>query len=385
MRVLGSSKTVTISDDVFRQLFLATSGGPVCPQLKRLIWSSSYGWEHIQPFLSPRLTLVIFRKRGRYQPLAAGLKLADIIPLLPTIHLEELRLECIPPPSAPIHTVLSEVVQQLNACFKRLSTRSPLTDAAWEHLASLPKLRSLRALDTPTAEISKSIHLSFPALDRVKIVASDRYQRWALLFPLLESSPLQQVSVSSLKVQGGDIPGQVTSAMLKAKLQRSISYLSFTCLDPANFTFLSRLGPFGSLKTLKWHTWCQGSGQCVFPLTDPDIEQLASELPQLVSLYLGHECKWTPRNNTIKSMISLSTHCLSLEILHLPCNLTGISEDIKTGTGVPDTRLEIQSPCTLRFLALQWVTIPPPEDTEALEVMTSVLHHLFPLLPPIGG
>jgi len=384
MRVLGPSKTVTISDDVVQQLSLATLGDPAFSQLKRLVWTPSYGWGHIRQFLSPRLVSVIFRKRRWYQPVTAGPTLASAIPFLPTTHLEELRLEYSSPPAAPIRSVLSEVVQRLNTCFKRISTRSQLTDAAWEHLASLPKLGSLRVSNAPTAEISKSTshQLTFPALERVKIVASDRYQRWERLFSLLESSPLQQVSVSGPRIQGGDIPSQVTSAMLKAKLQQSVSYLSFAGFDPANFAFLSRLGPFGSLKTLKCSTWCQGSGQCVSPLTDPDIEQLVCELPQLVTLRLGHDCRSSPHNTTIKSMISLSTHCPSLETLHLPCNLTGVSESIKTGS---DPRLETQSPCTLRFLAFQWVTMPPPGDTEAFGVVSSVLHHLFPLLPPIGG
>jgi len=342
MRVLGPSKVVMISDDVFQQLSLATSGGPVCSQLKRLVWTPSYGWGHIQQFLSPRLVSVIFRKRRWHQLVPSGPTLASIIPFIPTTHLEELRLECSSPPAAPIQSVLSEVVRRLNTCFNRISTRSSLTDTAWEHLASLPKLWSLRVSNTPTTEISKSIphQFTFPALERVKIVVDDQYQRWALIFPLLESSPLQQVSVvSGRRTQGGDVPSDVTLAMLKAKLQRSVNYLTFTGLDPANFAFLSRLGPFGSLKTLKCNTRCQGSGGCVSPLTDPDIERLAGELPQLVTLCLGHECKWSPHNTTIKSMISLSTHCLSLETLHLPCDLTGTSEDIKPGSGVPDPRL----------------------------------------------
>ena len=386
MRVLGPSKAVMISDDVLQQLSLATSGGPVCPQLKRLVWPPSYGCGHIQQFLSPRLVSVIFRKRRWHHLIPSDSTLASIIPFLPTTHLEELRLEFIPPPVAPIHSVLSEVVQRLNTCFKRISTRSPLTDPAWEHLASLPRLKSLRVSNTPTAEISELIpcQFTFPALERVKIVAGDRYQRWGLIFSLLESSPLKHVSVSGHRIQGGDVPSDVTFAMLRAKLQRSVSYLNFTRLDPANFTFLSRLGPFGSLKTLKCNTWCQGPGQCVSPLTDPDIEQLASELPHLAILCLGHECRWSPHNTTIKSMISLSTQCLSLEVLHLPCDLTRTSEDIKTGSRVPDPRQEIRSPCALRVLAFEWVTMPRPEDTEASGVVASVLHHLFPLLPPIG-
>ena len=372
---------------LFQQLSLATSDGPTFSQLKRLIWTPSYGWGYIRQFLSPRLVSVVFRRRLRPRPNATGPTLASAVLLLPTTHLEELNLYCNSLPAAPLLSALSEVVQRLNTCFKRISIRSPLTDAAWEHLASLPKLRSLRVSNTPTAEISGSMPhpLTFPALKRVKIAVDDRCQSWALLFAVLKSTPLRQVSVSGLRIQGGDIPSQVTLAMLNAKLQRSVNYLSFTGLDPANFTFLSRLGPFQSLKTLKCSTWCLGSGQCVSPLTDPNIEQLASELPQLVTLRLGHECKSSPHNTTIKSLIYLSTHCLSLESLHLPCNLTRILEDIKTGSGEPDSRLEIWSPCTLRFLASQWVTMPPPEDIEAFGVVTSVLHHLFPLLPPIGG
>ena len=83
-------------------------------------------------------------------------------------------------------------------------------------------------------------------------------------------------------------------------------------------------------------------------------------------------------------MISLSTHCLSLTNLGLPCDFTNISEDAKTESGEPDPRLEIRSPCALRSLTLRWITMPPPEDVEALGIVALALHHLFPRLR-LGG
>ena len=258
-----------------------------------------------------------------------------------------------------------------------------LSDAAWAHLASLPKLESLWVSGTPPTEISKSIprKLTFPALELMKVVADNTHQNWSLLFPLLESSPLQRVTVVvGPGIRYRDIPSQVTLAMLKAKLQRCVNTLIFIGFSPASLTSISHLGPFSSLKALECDTRCRQSGRCVFPLTDSDIERLASELPQLANLWLGHECKYSPHRTTIRSMISLSTHCLSLETLYLPCNSTNISEDTKAESGGFDPRLGVQSPCALHFLAFDWVVIPPPEDVEGVGIVASALRHLFPRL-----
>jgi len=327
--------TIDISNDVFRQLSSATSGGPVCPQLQHLTWSSAWGWESMQLFLSPYLVSVVFF--WEYGMKLNDLGLIPTISLLQTTYLEKLHLDIAPPPT-PIHSALSEVIQRLNPCFKRLMTASSLSEAAWEHLASLPKLESIGVSGTP--HISKSIPhgMPFPALQRLRIKVDDARQRWSLLFSLLQSSPLQKVSVTiSRRIQGADVPGQVITAMLGAEIRQSIDELTFSGLDPGNLRFISHLGRFGSLKTLKCNTRCRGSGQCDSPLTDSDIEQLASGFPQLEMLCLGHKCKHSHHRTTIKSLISLSTHCPSLDILQLPCNLTDISEDVK---------MESQSPMT---------------------------------------
>ena len=223
---------------------------------------------------------------------------------------------------------------------------------------------------------------TFPALRRMEIKAKNVHQCWSFLFPLLESSPLQEVIVgASRRNQGDDIPGQVITAILEAGLQRSINRLTFSGSDPDDFRSLSYLGRFGSLSTLRWTTRCQSLVQSVSPLMDSNIEQLASGLPQLVSLWLGHSsCKSGHHYTTIKSLISLSTHCPSLDDLCFPCDLTNISEDVKTESGKPDPRLEIRSPCKLQILTFLWVIMPPPDDVEALGIMKSALDHLFPIL-----
>ena len=166
--------------------------------------------------------------------------------------------------------------------------------------------------------------------------------------------------------------------MLKAELHRSVNTLVFTRFHPADLTFVSHLGPFSSLAKLEYNTRCQWPQQCFFPLTDSDIEQLASGLPQLVTLCLGHKCRHSHPNTTIKSMLSLSTHCPSLDTLYLPCDLTNIFEDAKMESGESDPRLKTRSSCTLKSLAFEWMI--SPKDIEALEIMDSGFYNLFPLL-----
>ena len=383
MRDLYSPEWVEISEDVFRRLSFATPGGLVCPRLQHLTWT--FAWGSMQQFLSPYLVSVAIFGDGMESGDPA---LTTTISLLPTMYLEDFSLHEMSPPYTSIHSALSEVVQRLNPCFKRLTTESSLPEPTWKHLASLPKLESLRFSDTPRTEISKFIphENAFPALERMEIKVDNAHQHWSFLFSLLKSSPLRSVRVTtSRRIRGVDVPGQVTTAILGAELQRSIDILIFTESDPANFTFLSHLAPFGSLKTLTCITKCRWGGQCVSPLTDPDIERLARGLPQLVSLRLGHMCKRSLHRTTIKSMISLSTHCTSLQYLSLPCNLTNIFEDVKTESGEPDSRLEIRSPCKLRSLAFRWLVMPPAEDIEALGIACSALSHLFPRLGSVPG
>ena len=368
---------VDLPDDVFRQLSFATSGDPVCPQLHHLCWKSACGWDRSQQFLSSHLISVTF-----WQCLAdihTDLALASAISPIPTTHLEKLILTGYLPETPLIHLALSKVVQRLNTCFKKIIARSSLSDAAWGHLASLPKLKLLSLSNTPSIEVLKSIphEPTFPALEHMVLELDGRRQHLPVLFSLLKSSPVQEVTVNeSLRIRHVDVPSEVTITMLKVELHRSLNRLIFIGFHPAELTFVSHLGPFSSLKTLGCDTRCQGPGECVFPLTDSDIDRLASGLPQLVTLRLGHECKYGHYNPTIKSMMSLSTHCPSLEKLHLPCDLTKISEDAKMESGESDPRLRTRSSCALIYLALQWMI--RPTDIEALEIMESGLRNLFP-------
>ena len=110
-----------------------------------------------------------------------------------------------------------------------------------------------------------------------------------------------------------------------------------------------------------------------------------SALPHSLMLCLEHRCEYNPHHTAIKSMISLSTHCLSLETLYLPCDPTNICEDVKMESGEPDPRLEIWSLCPLKSLLFQCAIIPPTEGVEASRIVVSALRHLFPQLESIEG
>ena len=349
----------------------------MCPQLQHLAWSSANGWEHSRQFLSPHLVSISFWLSVNDHRADFGLDSA--ISSLPTTRLETLSLAGDVPWTAYIQPALSEVVQRLNTCFKRIDAWSSLSDAAWGHLASLPKLESLYLVDTPSIEVLKSIshEPTFPALEHMVLELRDYYyQHLPVLFSLLKSTSLKEVTIrGSRRVRPVALPSEVAIAMRKTELHRSITVLVFTGFYPADLTFVSHLRSFSSLETLECDTRCQEL-QCVFPLTDSDIEQLARGLPRLVTLRLGHPCNFSNPNTTIKSMISLSTHCPSLDTLCLPCNLTNIYEDVRMESGEPDPRLETRSSCALRVLAFNWMI--RPESIEALGIMKSALRHLFP-------
>jgi hypothetical protein len=303
--------------------------------------------------------------------------LASTISLLPTTYLEQLELNQFSSPA--LHSALSEVCPTAKHLFQGTRDRVLVIGRSVEAPRLSPKVEIAPGFGYPIPRNLK-VDTAFPALERVKIKVDNLRQHWPFFFSLLESSPLQQVAITNSEIERVDVPGQVTIAMLKTQLPQSVDTLKFTGFDPANSTFISNLGPFGSLKALWCNTRCQGLGRCVSSLTDSDIKQLASGLPQLVTIWLGHECKYCFHSTTIKSMISLSTHCLSLKTLRFPCSFTDISEDVKAESGEPDPKLKIRSPCVLRFFAFQWVTMPPREDIEALRIVASALHHLFPRL-----
>jgi len=153
--------------------------------------------------------------------------LITTISLLPTTHLEDLDLDLCPP-STPIHSALSEVIQRLGPRFKRLTTEFSLSDAAWEHLAFLPDLGSFVVSGTPCTEISGSVphETTFPALKCMKIKVNDAHHHWLFLFSLLKSSPLQKITVETHHIiRNVDVPIQVTTAVLGAELHRSINAL----------------------------------------------------------------------------------------------------------------------------------------------------------------
>jgi len=367
------------SDELFRQLSLG--GGLVCPNLKHLYWASPCGWVHAQQFSSPGLATVCF-PYWRNALASSCLELASTINLLPTTHLESFTLGQVFEEDFIIGCALSGLVQRLKTCFTDLSISSPLTDPAWENLASLPRLNFLSVSGTPSANVRRPSELSFPAVKGLEIWADPPCLCWLALFFLLESSPLEEVRVRCRRTHPDDVLSQVISAMLKVGLEGRVNSLSFRGFGLGSLAFVQQLLLFCSLKTLYWLTVCLLGRPCISPLTDSGIGELAEALNKLEFLSFQTRCKHSSHHITIKSMISFSTHCPHLKTLILPCDLANILEDIKTVSEESRPRLEKQSSSILKHLPC--ITLPP-EGTEALNVAVSALRNLFPHWEQLKG
>lgn len=386
MRRLRIRDPSGIPDDVFDKLPHAILNGPICPNIRELKWPAGYHWDHVQKFFSPQLVSVSFIRYAPVgdQPMPGGypLDLAARLKSLPTKNLERFEFGVrLPTNGSATFRDVSVFVERLGIPFQCLRVSMRLTNPAWGHLASLPHLTTLTVHNTPSGEIQipGPEGPTFPALRRLAMVVSHDNQRWTALFPLIKS-PLLEVEILT-DHPTTDCSSEAIPAMVGAGLHSRVDSLTFRGFNPGTAEFTPYLGrvPFTSLKTFKLETTCGGARPCVNPATDSNVEQLAGGLPQLESLYLGHQCEFLTQGPTIKSMISLSIHCRSLKRVWLPFTLVDISEDVNVDSGEVDRRLAVQSSCTL--MELCWaVTMPPQQDTEAWTAVKLVFRNLFPRL-----
>ena len=370
---------MAFSKGVFDQLAVASNPNPVCPNLKYLTWRYSKGWSYACQFFSHSLVSASFPKWMEIGNRNRDQEFASMIDRLLTVQLERFFIGGMV--SKPLDSImcaaLSKLVQSLKPCFVELIIGTTLTDPAWEHLASLPRLKTLLVSGAPSANVRRQEppKLAFPALEDLCLMMDSTYHQLSPLFHLLRSSPMEKVNVVARNRPGDDVPSHVISAMLEFELERSVKTLTFADFGPTSLALMSNLLPFRSLKKLKWPTRCLEDAQCISPLEDSEIEKLAEALNNLEYLHLGHSCTHSPCLVTIKSMIALSAHCPHLASLDISCRLTTILDDIKMLSDESRQRLKTQGHCALRFLGS---TMMPPANGEASKVASSALDNLFP-------
>jgi hypothetical protein len=295
-----------ISQDVFDALFRCPHPEPICPRLVKLTWvaDSVFGGDFVH-FFSPQLREVRLSSRP-----GTVFSFAQSISTLPILSLKTLSLSV-----AGDHTVRGAILSLLKTCPKNLRTlevtrMNQLCDGSWCRILIL--LYRLRTLETdqfpPTWTLPATAY--FPSLQQATF-RGPVAPRWIQF--LSESSGQKVPSATGIR------PRIVAPHLRKL-------YLEYEFELDSTFTFPLRM--FRNLSALQLKSACSHD-VCAFRLTDEDVSQLATQLPELRQLSLGTPCPHNDCMTTVDSLLSLSTHCKELRELRLHFNTRNFARDMK--------------------------------------------------------
>jgi len=307
---------IPIGDSLFR--FSRTlPGGVLFPRLEWLRWGIDESYTHIpifSLFLPPHLKRVIlyYNTSPRpMRPLPLPKILIQIISSLPT-SLEDLSVMCHGGRGEePLKDAISSFVCRCGPSLRRIGTSVPISEAALHYLMRLPNLSSWRTVQGPPRVIPTFI---FPSLDELRLDKQETLP-WLHLLPSHQRGTLQNGS---------------TSTTSDANTRGTLKTLDLPATTTVDSTLLSSFARFWNLVTLRVRTRrSSGMEGCTFYFTDNDVENLASALPRLNSLRLGVPCDGGSCSTTIASLMSVSVHCLDLEVLEIHFNTRTIVGDIR--------------------------------------------------------
>jgi len=236
--------------------------------------------------------------------------------------------------------------------------RPPLSEAAFLHLMQLPNLRSWVAYHPPPQAFPLP---TFPSLEKLTI------ERTALPWLHLLAACGQ-----------GKHSSAPASAIMNTNIKETLKVLTCPRGTAVDRRLLSSISSFRNLVTV-YNYPCQSD--CLFDLTDKDVENFAAALPSLVDLRLGGGCESNTCRTTVSSLLSISIHCLELKFLETHFNTHNIVEDMEclldegTGRGKPKCKLQSLSvgslPLRVPEFANETLAVGFTDIFPCLEVFTS--------------
>jgi len=117
-----------------------------------------------------------------------------------------------------------------------------------------------------------------------------------------------------------------------------------------NVSFASIIQTFRNLTNLNVPVSCRDD-QCIFKLDDDNVTELATALPRLRSLLLGHPCDNNTCSTTVACLLQISVRCLGLQSLEIHFNTTNIVDDLKNISEDPRFQeLRLRPKCGLSCL-----------------------------------
>ena len=309
MRIIYLSLAGDYARDILHRLSSNSPGGLLFPKLESLdwrVWSTEISFFPL--FLSPYLQRVTLTADLDKAPESLLTPLVQMISLLPT-SLEYLSVMCGDREGGPLGDALSSFSCRCGSLLRGFETSVPLSEAAINHLMRLPNLSHWAVAQEPPRIVPASI---FPFLESVWLYEPEALP-WLHLLASRERGALCNGSASAT-------PHSYTRETVK----------SFECPGTiVDLTFLSSVVKFQNLVILNIHTDCSTTENCMFRLTDNDIEDLAASLPRLEDVRLGGPCQSTSCNATVAALLSMSVRCPDLTVLEIHFNTQTIVSDIQ--------------------------------------------------------
>ena len=360
-----------VTREVFHLMSLGLSGGVVFPELRELDWKANHDTlPFYRLFLSPKLSILSLWFSTSPESLERDLSMVESAVMgLDPFPLQFLYLRWLGPEAGrQMESVASSVVLRCGTALEDLSTFSPLSDAAVQHIMQLPNLNSLSTASTPPRTSDLPLSAIFPRLNRISLVEEDSLG-WLTFF----TTTTRRIS-----------SGQGSHPPLKygpVEKLRELTIVPKAIIDAA---FMSRIIHFRELTFLKLKSACYTGNGCAFNLTDDDIAEIAAALPRLEMTVLGRACDANSCQTTVASLVSLSTHCKNLRFLNIHFNTANLRNDLDSLLGDP----QFGSLPTLRTsdnFHLDLSSTPYPFSEDDIIPVLRGFRRIFPSLTRISG
>ena len=274
---------------------------------------------------------------------------------------------------------------------RHFHVRTTLSNEAFIHATQLPNLEVFfmkTGLDNEMELGAPLPRSTFPSLELLEINAIDTTRS-----PLLRTiADIQSKTFRRLKLEfPAEEWGTFVPAMLVA-IHHSGSYQTLTkfCIRPegrfdVDTAFIRPLLFLAQLTDLEIEILC--GRQCPFKLSDEDIEELVKAMPKLESLCLGSFPCSHPANNTIRSLMSIATHCKHLNELVIHANVEAVIDEVsqrgsRGGDQTSGDPLSIFVECPVKSIIFGPCFIP--DEARGATVFAITLLRLFPRLIELG-
>ena len=367
-----------LGEDTFCKLRLNLPAGGWFPALQGLSWTiTKSNTPHTDLFFSPHLKKVTIHVSWSWGksgvPCDTLSSITSILSALPTATLQILVIG-LPPhgvPWADFKELFSSVVLRCGQSLTELTSPAPLSDAAVTHLIQLPHLHTWFTTDPPPNFLPSSSPLGFPPLVQLTLW-DNAVCGWLPLFKRLEHAVPTARGVEPL-----------------SRMKESLRFLNIRKLYGfiIDISFTSPVQIFRNLVSLNVGARCRdedGNDRCVFKLNDDSSTKLATALPQLESIFLGHPCSKNTCTTTVACLLQISVHCIKLRNLAIHFNTTNVVDDFKNMSQDPRFQpLRSLPRCPLSRLGVHLT--PLTLDEPGVETVAHGMIDIFPSLKYFEG